>query len=123
MIERFRGDATVVLGGLVGGVVGYLLFFWVARQGYYGLILPGGLLGLGAGLGRARSIATACVCGLGALGLGLVAEWQFAPFRADHGLGYFLTHLPELKPLTLGMIAVGTAIGFWLPFRRLADPG
>src|SRR5207237_6613579 len=105
-------------GALLGGALGYAAFFWVASQGFYGMILPGGLLGLGAGLARGRYVWPAVVCGLLALGLGLFTEWRFDPFRADKSLGYFLGHVHELKPVTLLMIGLGGLIGFWLPFRR-----
>ncbi len=53
-----------------------------------------------------------------ALALGVLAEWQFAPFIRDGSLGYFVTHFYQLKPITLIMIAAGAFIGFWAPFRR-----
>ena len=113
-----KQNALVLLGAAVGGLVGYAAFFWLVRQGLYGLILPGGLLGLGAGVFKTRSMAIAVICGVLALGLGLFAEWRFAPFVANDGLGYFLSHVHQLKPVTLIMIAVGALIGFWVPFRR-----
>jgi hypothetical protein len=108
----------LVLGGAaVGGTLGYFAFFWFADQGFYGLVVPGGLLGLGAGFGRARSVPLAVACGIAALLLGLYAEWKFAPFNADDSLGYFVTHIHKLKPLTLLMAGLGGFIGFWIPFR------
>lgn len=106
-------------GALLGGLIGYFAFFWIARQGFYAMVLPGGLLGLGAGYAKNRSIAIAVVCGIAALVLGLFTEWQFAPFIKDGSLGYFLSHVHELKPITLLMIGLGGAIGFWVPFRRV----
>jgi hypothetical protein len=109
----------VLCGAIAGGLLGYLAFFWIADQGFYGLILPGGLLGLGAGITKHRSVPLAVACGVAALALGLFTEWRFAPFNIDGSLGYFLLHAGELKPVTLLMIAVGGAIGFWVPFRRI----
>jgi len=110
----------LVLGGaVVGGIVGYLAFAWVYDQGFYALVLPGGLLGLGAGIARHRSVAVAVLCGLLALGLGLFTEWRFRPFITDDSLGYFLAHVYDLKPVTLVMVALGGAIGFWIPYRRI----
>lgn len=113
-----RNDILVLLGAAVGGLVGYALFFAFARQGLYGLALPGGLLGLGAGIFKTRSKAVPVLCGLLALALGLFTEWRFAPFAADASLGYFVSHLHRLSALTLIMLAVGMLIGFWVPFRR-----
>lgn len=62
------------------------------------------------------------VCGVLAVGLGLFTEWQFAPFKKDDSLSYFLAHILDLRPITLIMIAVGGAIGFWIPFRRVERP-
>jgi len=109
----------VLCGAAAGGTLGYFTFFWVLTQGFYGLVLPGGLLGLGAGIARNRSIWLAVGCGLLAIALGLFTEWRYAPFIKDESLGYFLLHPHELKPITLLMIALGGLIGFWVPFRRI----
>jgi hypothetical protein len=110
--------ARGIIGAAVGGVLGWLAFFWIARQGFYMLALPGGLLGVGAGLLMRRgSLPFAIVAGLAALGLGVLAEWRLSPFRADASLGYFLAHLHQLRPLTLIMIGIGGFIGFWTSFR------
>jgi hypothetical protein len=108
----------VLLGAALGGALGYFGFFWIARQGFYALVLPGGLLGLGAGIVRSRSILLAVLCGILAAALGLFTEWRFAPFAANESLGYFATHVHRLRPLTLFMVGVGAFIGFWVPFRR-----
>ncbi len=71
----------VMCCALLGGTVGYLAFAWLLTQGFYGLVLPGGMLGLGAGIPRNNSRAVAIVCGLLALGLGLYTEWRFFPSR------------------------------------------
>ena len=113
-----KRNALVLMGAVAGGLVGYFGFFWIARQGFYALVLPGGLLGAGAGLFANRSTAVCIGCGLMALALGLLAEWQFAPFISDGSLGYFVGHLYQLRPITLIMIAAGAVIGFWAPFRR-----
>lgn len=107
-----------IAGAVIGGVLGYFAFFWIADQGFYGLVLPGGLLGTGAGFGKPRSNWLAAGCGVAALALGLFTEWKFAPFVKNESLAYFLLHFYELKPITLLMIAAGGAAGFWIPFRR-----
>ena len=113
-----RRSMLVLMGAVAGGLVGYFGFFWIARQGFYALVLPGGLLGVGASLFANRSTDLCIVCGLLALALGVVAEWQFAPFIRDGSLGYFVTHIHQLKPITLLMIAAAAFIGFWAPFSR-----
>jgi hypothetical protein len=110
--------ALVFIGAIAGGLVGYFGFLWIARQGLYALVLPGGLVGLGAGLFPNRSKVVCVICGLLALAVGLLAEWRFAPFIKDASLGYFLTHIQQLRPITLIMIGAGAVIGFWAPFSR-----
>ena len=36
-------------GGIVGGVLGYLLFMVIVRQEFYAIVLPGALVGIGCG--------------------------------------------------------------------------
>jgi hypothetical protein len=123
---QIRNLVAGVLGALAGGILGYFAFFWIAGQGFYALMLPGGLVGLGGGLlVRDRSFVRAAVCGAFALGLGVFTEWRFAPFSKDATLGYFLAHLHDLRPMTLLMILAGGALGYWLALGRepVASPG
>jgi hypothetical protein len=113
-----KSELLVLLGAAVGGLLGYVLFFAIARQGYHGLAVPGGLLGLGAGIFKTRSKAVSVACGLLALGLGIFAEWRLAPLAADDSLGYFLLHIHRLPPFTLLMIVAGAAISFYVLFRH-----
>lgn len=107
--------ALGLVGAAVGGVVGYFAFFWIARQGFYAIILPPALLGLCAGLGaRRRSALLASISAVAGLALGLFIEWRFAPFVVDGSLRYFVTHLHTLRPLTMLMIALGTILSYRL---------
>jgi len=112
-----------VVGGVVGGFVGYQIFHWLLRQGYYGLLFPGTLLGLGCGgvCGR-KIIPLGIVCAMCAVVLGLYSEWSVAPFVADRGLGYFAAHVQDLRPFTLAMIALGGVMAFWLGQGRNPKP-
>ena len=106
-------------GALAGGALGYAAFFWIARQGFYALMLPGAMAGLGASLLVSdRSVLRGVLCGLFAVGLGLFAECRFAPFIKDPSLGYFLTHIGDLQPITLLLIAAGGGFGGWLALGR-----
>lgn len=116
---RFRTLALGLIGAVIGGAVGYFAFFWIARQGFYALILPPALLGLTAGIcARRRSTPLAVVCGFAGLALGLLTEWRFAPFAADGSLLYFMTHIHTLKPLTMVMLALGTFFSYRLALGR-----
>src|SRR5690349_13455261 len=81
-----KQSVFVLIGAVAGGLVGYFGFLWIARQGFYALVLPGGLLGIGASLSPNRSTASCITCGVLALALGLLAEWQFAPFIKNGSL-------------------------------------
>ena len=115
---NIKSDAIVLLGALIGGLAGYFAFQFLLSQGFYGLMLPGGALGMGAGLYKTPTKAVSIVCGVLAAAIGLVAEWSAFPFKADESLSYFLSHFYDLKPMTLIMIAIGAGVGFWIPFRR-----
>jgi hypothetical protein len=111
--------ALGLLGAAMGGCLGYFAFFWVAQQGFYALILPAGLLGLCAGLcARRRSVVLAVVCGIAGLALGLFTEWRFAPFVADNSLAYFITHVHQLKPITMIMLGLGVYLSCRLALCR-----
>jgi hypothetical protein len=113
-----------LLGAAAGGFLGYCAFFWMARQGFYALVLPGAALGLGCGLlARGKSYGLAIVCGVLALLLGLVTEWRFAPFAADGSLPFFLAHLGDLRPFTLMAIVAGGIAAFWFGGGRGKAPG
>src|ERR1041385_3143383 len=104
MNDKTRNLAMGLLGAVVGAVLGYFGFTWAAHQGLYALMLPGGLIGLGGGLlVKDRSVLRATLCGALAVCVGLFSEWHEFPFIADHSFGYFLTHLQELRGMTLLM--------------------
>ena len=116
---RLQTIALGLLGAVVGGAIGYFAFFWIARQGFYALILPPGLMGFTAGLfARRRSTPLALVCAVAGLALGLFTEWRFAPFIADSSLLYFITHIHALKPITMLMLAIGAFLSYRLALVR-----
>lgn len=110
------------LGAIGGAAVGWLAFFWIAQQGFYGIVLPGALLGLGAGVVSTNAAWLPWLCGLAALVIGFLAEWCFSPFKDDSSLTFFIQNIHHLKPITLILIALGAVVGFWVPHRRLQKP-
>ena len=115
MRGRLVSTLLSLAGGLVGGALGYWVFFWLVRHEFYGLIVPGALVGLGSGLlSRRRSKIRGVVCGLAGLGFGLYADWGFEAFRDDPGFGYFVAHIHQLGPVTLLMLGLGGVMAFWL---------
>lgn len=104
-----------LIAAAIGGAVGYFVFFWMASQGFYTLIIPPTLLGLAGGLAiRSHSQTFGILSGIAGLALALMIEWRFAPFKADGSLFYFLAHLHQLKPLTILMLVIGPVICYRL---------
>jgi len=104
-----------VLGGAIGGVVGFYVFTWLAQQGLYGMMIPGAMIGLGSALAaRGRSLPLGVMCALAAIALSVFAEWAVAPFRKDPSFGFFVMHINHLPSLKLAMMALGGAFAFWL---------
>jgi hypothetical protein len=102
-----------LVGATMGGVFGYFIYKWGLQQGLKAGVVPGALVGLGSGLVSSRpSRIRGVICGLAALALGIFAEWRNAPFVADNSLGYFLSHMQQLPPLVLIMIALGGLLGW-----------
>lgn len=104
-----------LIGAVVGGALGFYIFGWLARHGFYGLMIPGALLGGGCGLlARHESNARGIICGVAAAVLALFTEWWFFPFAADTSGAYFLEHLTNLSPVTWLMVVVGAFIAYFL---------
>jgi uncharacterized membrane protein len=59
MTQAAKSNLLAIGGAIIGGLAGYFIFLWLASQGFYGLIIPGGLLGIAAGFAKSRSLATA----------------------------------------------------------------
>jgi hypothetical protein len=114
-------NLLVVTLGVLGGVAGHLLFFVLAAKGLYGLAIPGAGVGLGAGIVKGRSIWIALLCGALAFLAGVITQWHFAGWT-DEGLLASLHHFSNLPPLTSALLALGTVVGFWVPFRRWERP-
>lgn len=106
-----------LVGAVVGGAVGFFVFGWMRRRGFYAMVLPGGLIGIVCGLlARHESWVRGVICAVLAVATGLLAEWYFSPFAADPGLVYFLRHLGDVDAptVTFGLIGIGALAAFWL---------
>src|SRR4051812_3266504 len=102
--SRIISNLLGLIGAAAGGVFGHVLFNWTVRHGFYALIVPGAMLGLGCNLlARHRSDARGAVCALAALGLGLYTDWTFELFPLDGRFPYVLNYLRQLNPVTLVM--------------------
>ena len=104
--------------GLAGGAIGYFLFAWFLKYGFYAMIAPGGLLGLGASFYPHRSKFLPVLTGVLALCVGFVAEWKEHYYREDQSFGYFVSHVSGADPVFWLMVLAGGALGFYLPFAQ-----
>jgi hypothetical protein len=101
-------------GAAAGGIAGYFLFVLLLKNGLYSSIIPGALLGIGAGwAARGRSTILGILCAVATAPLTIVGEWSVMPFIKDKSLAFFVTHLHELPPLHLLMMALGVAAAWW----------
>ena len=108
-----------LLGALVGGVLGHFLVFMIARQGFYAIILPGALLGMGCGaLSGRKSVVLGIICGVLGLAVGIYTQWRLAPFIKDESLSFYLSHLLDVNRVSQIMILIGTAFAFWFGMGR-----
>lgn len=110
------------IGAALGGVLGYFAFGWLYRRGYYAMVLPGSLVGIGCGLFSKRdSIVRGIVCGLVSLGFGVFVEWSYRPFDDKESLVDFVKRLGELDSptVTLGLIGLGGVLSFFFAKSRL----
>jgi hypothetical protein len=113
--RRVTSNILGVLGAVVGGALGYYTFGLIYHYRFYGMMIPGALLGLGCGLlARHPSQIRGVLCGVAGLVLGLYTEWSFFPFLADDSLDYFLKHLTSLNAVSIGMILAGAFFAYWL---------
>ena len=107
-----------LLSAFIGGAAGYLAFQWLLGLGIYVLPLPGALLGVAAGLGKGRSMPLSVTSSVLAFLLGILTQWDYAPFSQDPGLWFFVTHLHQLPIFAMLSVVLGAFLGFWLPFHR-----
>jgi hypothetical protein len=115
--------AKSVAAAIAGGVIGYFGFFLAASYGFYAMVLPGGMIGIGASMFPVRKPFVPVLCGAAAVALSVFTEWKFAPFIADDSLNYFVKHVHLLSPFKLFMMGLGTFLAFYLPFRHRHGPG
>ncbi|QEH36461.1 hypothetical protein OJF2_50250 [Aquisphaera giovannonii] len=113
--RRVTSNLLGLVGALVGGTAGYYTFHWILDHGFYGLMIPGAMLGLGCGaLSRHPSQTRGVLCGIAGLILGLFAEWTYSWFKADSSFAYMIAHLHEKETLTLIMLGLGAFFAYWL---------
>jgi hypothetical protein len=108
-----------LVGAIAGAVAGFFAFQWMASQGFYAMVLPGALMGLGCGYASGRqSKLLGGLCAISAIPVGLLCEALVMPFVADKSLGFFFSHLGELSTVTWLMIGAGAIMSYWFGVGR-----
>lgn len=106
-----------LVGSVIGGLLGYFLVDWLRRQGFYTIVLPGALAGLGCGFfSLTHSKARGVLCALEAAAFGLVTEWLVMYGPKEKTLDNFLGFLAQFQNepwVTIVMLALGVFLGFW----------
>ncbi|MEQ1824915.1 MAG: hypothetical protein ABL921_03185 [Pirellula sp.] len=107
------------LGGIAGACLGYVLFQAIVSQGFYALVLPGVLTGIGCGsLSGRRSITLGIASAVIGMLAGIFTEWRFAPFTEDSSIAFFISHLHRLTSFTQFLIVIGGILAFWFGMGR-----
>lgn len=108
------GFALGIVGAMVGGAAGYFVFSLLLQNGFYAMVLPGTLIGLGCGLlSGMKSNLLGMICAATALLLGIYTEGHLLPFVADDSFAFFVANLHHLPLTHMIMIALGALFAFW----------
>ncbi len=109
-----------VIGGVLGGVVGYFGFFAALEHAsLYAMVMPGAFIGLGRAIGSpTKSIPMGVVCGVAAVVLSLVIEWQITPLNDDATIADFFAGLPNKPFRNLASLVAGPLMALWFGVGR-----
>ncbi len=116
--SRSQGTANIIrgiVGAIVGGGLGLLLFNLAYQQGYFMLALPGALTGLGCGmLSRTRSWLLSVICLALAIGLTTYADWTCY----DKTLAEFIKSVGNLPRVDHLMFVFGVLFAAWFGYGK-----
>jgi hypothetical protein len=108
-----------IVGGTVGGVLGYFVFDWALTQGYYALVLPGSLVGIGCGLASGRKLlALGILSAIGALLVGALADWNSLANPSPTIWEHAATLLQANRRMTAILILVSVVLAFYFGIGR-----
>jgi hypothetical protein len=104
--------ARGLAGAIVGGILGYALFWICFRAGLVGYMIPGVVLGLCAGwAARSKSQMLGVICAFLAIGLTLFTAWHIA---FNHfAFPEFLSRLHRLDAVRQIMMVLGVVGAYW----------
>jgi hypothetical protein len=106
-----------LIGSVVGGFLGYVLVVALWKQGFYTVVLPGALAGLGCGLcSWTNSTIRGILCALEAAAFGLVTEWLVMYGPHEPSLENFIGFINQFNRepwVTDLMLGLGVFLAFW----------
>ena len=96
-----------VVGGVGGGVIGFLICKWLSSQGFYAVVIPGSLVGMGFGYcARKRHVVFGCVSGILGLFAGLITQWKV--YSNEPSFWKLVGELKDYSAVTWIMLGLGT---------------
>ena len=119
-----KGLLLGVFGALLGAVVGFFVFQFLARRGLYFIVLPGALVGLGCGFAaRSRLLVLGIIAVAVAIPTAIVCEWRTDRYFCDDGetlMGVleYTSRMVELRGWKLPVfVGLNGLIAFWFGRR------
>ena len=113
-----------IFGALLGAVVGFFVFQFLARRGLYFIVLPGALVGLGCGFAaRSRLLVLGIIAVAVAIPTAIVCEWRTDRYFCDDGetlMGVleYTSRMVELRGWKLPVfVGLNGLIAFWFGRR------
>lgn len=108
-----------LVGAVVGGAIGYGLFWWQQQTGVWIVAATGICLALGAGLmGTCRSFRAGVVFCLAAVAFTLIIAWHNDPLSRDRSLFDYAAEVPRRPANVLWTYLAVAAAGFWFGMGR-----
>lgn len=99
-------------GAVVGGIVGYLLFSLLLRNGLYAGIVPGAFVGIGFSIASRRgNVLAGVICGIAGLIFGCWCD-AVTNDPPESLIQYFET-IGQVPGINIIMIIVGGLAAFW----------
>ena len=107
-IKRF---AKGMVGGAVGGWIGFFACQWMADQEFYTVVLPGAFVGLGfAFAARKKHLLFGIVSAIMGLLAGLITQWKV--YSNEPSFFKLVGELKDYSLVTWILLGLGVALAF-----------
>ncbi len=100
-----------LIGGVAGGIVGFFVCKWLATQGFYAVVIPGAMVGLGFGLAaRKRHQAFGLICAVLGLFAGLITQWKV--YSNEPSFWKLVGELKDYSIVTWVLLGLGVVMAY-----------